>query len=156
MRNLKYIVPVLMTLFCLGACDSSTQTANPETAPTVEKHALHAVSSEKLRVIMQNMYATVHDGGDMQDGKISEDKMADLIEAVEELLFHAEMLTVGKPEVKLDENELVTFRAMAGQLYTEALNLRQLTQYYDYHTIEPAYERLNQTCIACHSLFRGK
>lgn len=118
MCNLKYIAPVLITLICLGACDTGTQTATPETAPTGEKHKFHAVSSEKLQVIMKDMYAAAHDNGDMQDGKISEDRMEDLIEAVEELLFHAEMLTAGKPEVKLDENELVTFRAMAGQLYT--------------------------------------
>ena len=104
------------------------------------------------------MYSSAYNSGvpDLQDGKISEEKMADLVEAVEELLFHAEMLSTGQPSVKLNETELATFRAMAGQLYTETLNLQQLTEYYDYHAIEPAYERLNQTCIACHNLFRDR
>jgi len=80
--------------------------------------------------------------------------MADLIEAVEELLFNAEMMTSGTPEFSLDERDLITFRALAGQLYTEALNIQQLANNYDYRLIEPAYLQLNQTCGACHSLFR--
>jgi len=158
---MKYLFPVFVLFISIAACGNGTDTENTEvTDPgTVqEKHTLHAISSEKLRVIMQDMYSSAYKSGvpDLQDGKMSEEKMADLIEAVEELLFHAELLSTGQPSVKLNETELATFRAMAGQLYTEALNLQQLTEYYDYHAIEPAYERLNQTCIACHNLFRDK
>ncbi len=155
---MKYIFPVLVLLASITACDSDIDTENTDIGSVQEKHTLHAISSEKLRVIMQDMYSSAYKSGvpDLQDGKMSEEKMADLIEAVEELLFHAELLSTGQPSVKLNETELATFRAMAGQLYTEALNLQQLTEYYDYHAIEPAYERLNQTCTACHNLFRDK
>ena len=155
---MKYIFSILVLLVSITSCDSDINTEKNATGPVQEKHTLHAMSSEKLRVIMQDMYSSAYKSGvpDLQDGKISEEKMADLVEAVEELLFNAEMLSTGQPSVNLNETELATFRAMAGQLYTEVLNLQQLTEYYDYHAIEPAYERLNQTCIACHNLFRDR
>jgi len=158
---MKYLFPFMIFFISVAACGDSNDTANAEmTDPSTvqQQHSMHAMSSEKLRVIMQNMYSSAYRSGvpDLQDSKINDEQMTDLIEAVEELLFHAELLSVEQPTVKLDENELVTFRAIAGQLYTEALNLQQLTEYYDYHAIEPAYKRLNQTCIACHNMFRGK
>jgi hypothetical protein len=160
---MKYLFPFLVFFISVAACGDSTGTGNENaglTDPSTvqQKHSMHAMSSEKLRVIMQDMYTSAYRSGvpDLQNSRISDDQMADLIEAVEELLFHAELLTTGEPAVKLDATELATFRAMAGQLYTEALNLQQLTEYYDYHAIEPAYKRLNETCIACHNLFRSK
>jgi cytochrome c556 len=155
---MKYLFPVLVLLVSITACGSDTDTEKKDMGSVQEKHTLHAMSSEKLREIMQDLNLSAYKGGvpDLQDGKMSKEKMAGLIEAVEELLFHAELLSTGQPSVKLKETELATFRAMAGQLYTETLNLQQLTEYNDYHAIEPAYERLNQTCIACHNLFRDK
>ena len=155
---MKYLYPVLVLLISVAACDRDADSENTDMGSVHEKHALHAMSSGKLQTIMQDMYSSAYKSGvpDLQDGAISEEKMKDLVEAVEELLFHAEMLSTGQPSVKLDETEIATFRAMAGQLYTEVLNLQQLTEYYDYHAIEPAYKRVNQTCIACHNLFRSK
>lgn len=158
---MKYLFPFIIFFISVAACGDTDDSANAEIidpATVQQKHSMHAMSSEKLRVIMQDMYSSAYRSGvpDLQDSKISEEKMAGLVEAVEELLFHAELLSTGQPGIKLDETELATFRAVAGQLYTETLNLQQLTEYYDYHAIEPAYKRLNQTCIACHNLFRGK
>lgn len=158
---MKYLFPFLVFFVSVAACGDShdageTEMTDPSTVQ--QKHSMHAMSSEKLRVIMQNMYSSAYRSGvpDIQDSKISDEQMEDLIEAVEELLFHAELLSTGEPSVPLNDTELATFRALAGQLYTEALNLQQLTEYYDYHAIEPAYKRLNETCIACHNLFRSK
>lgn len=158
---MKYLFAFMVLFISVAACGDNSGPENAEmTDPSTvqQKHSMHAMSGEKLRMIMQDMYSSAFRSGvpDLQDSKISDEQMADLIEAVEELLFHAELLSTGQPGVKLDETELVTFRAVAGQLYTEALNLQQLTEYYDYHAIEPAYKRLNQTCIACHNLFRGR
>ncbi len=158
---MKYLFAFMVLFISVAACGDNSDPENTgmtDPSTVQQKHSMHAMSSEKLRVIMQDMYSSAYRSGvpDIQDSKISDEQMTDLIEAVEELLFHAELLSTGEPGVKLDETELTTFRAVAGQLYTEALNLQQLTEYYDYHAIEPAYKRLNQTCIACHNLFRGK
>ena len=157
MKKILFSLPFFITLVYIAACDN-TESFNSSAKSTADEHLLHSVSGEKLRVIMQNLHSSLYKDGrePMSMEKIPEDQMADIIEAAEELLFHAELLSMGKPEVELDDNELVTFRAMASQLYTETLNLKQLTEFYDFHIIEPAYDRLQQTCIACHSLFRKK
>lgn len=141
----------------MGACDTDeSESLNANAKSTENEETLHAVSSEKLRIIMKSLRSSLNkDGtGTLPSEKISEDQMADIIEAVEELMFHAELLSEGKPLVNLNKNEMVTFRALASQLYTEALNMKQLTEYYDYNVLIPAYDRLTQTCSACHSLFR--
>jgi hypothetical protein len=55
--------------------------------------------------------------------------------------------------------DFVTYGALASQLYTETLNVRSLTGgispgNHEYHLLESAVERLYQTCVACHKLFR--
>jgi len=149
---------LLIMLAVNGVSEGAEEGVPPEAPPPENRHALHAVSGERLRVIMQEMYSSVHenDSAGAPQGRISEEQMADLVEAVEELLFHAEMLSSGMPGSNLDETDLAAFRALAGQLYTEALNIQQLAKYYDYHLIEPAYDRLDRTCLACHRLFRKK
>ena len=123
----------------------------------------HAVPGERLRTIMQNINLTIHDSTnpDTQTDRISERDMEEMIEAVEELLFYAEMMSTDLPRPELDKNELVTFRALAGQLYTETLNIQQTARdynidTYDYELLNISYRRLNETCAACHQMFRDR
>lgn len=129
-----------------------------------EKNAgSHAVPGERLRSIMQNINLTIHDSTnpDTQTERINKQDMEDMIEAVEELLFYAEMMSTELPRSELNKSDLVTFRALAGQLYTEALNIQQTAkdynlETYDYELLNISYRRLNETCAACHQLFRDK
>jgi mono/diheme cytochrome c family protein len=87
--------------------------------------------------------------------------MPDMIEAVEELLYFAEFMSMNPPRRDLGENQMVTFRALASQLYTEALNVRDIARdynlsTYDFDLLNTAYERMYQTCAACHELFRDR
>ena len=153
-KNIKYLPALIVSLVIFTGCNSG-QDATEKTSQPLQQLGKHAASSDRLKIIMDNLYASAHESESSgQEQNISKDEMADLIEAVEELLFNAELMTSGTSEFGLDEKELVTFRALAGQLYTEALNIQQLAKNYDYRLIEPAYRRLNQTCAACHSLFR--
>ncbi|HSR62655.1 MAG TPA: hypothetical protein VLN56_04540 [Gammaproteobacteria bacterium] len=122
------------------------------------KPVLHSISSDRVRTIMRqlneasaNEEVTHPELGDMQVVY-----MDDLLEAVEELVISAEMMQSMSPVPNLDENERVTFRAMASQLYTEALYLKAQAETYDYEGADYTYERLMQTCVACHSLFRDQ
>lgn len=154
-KTIRYPLALILSLLIFTGC-SSGEDAAEKTPQPVKQPSKHAASSDRLKIIMDNLYASAHESESSgQEQKISKDEMADLIEAVEELLFNAELMASGTPEFGLDENELVTFRALAGQLYTEALNIQQLANNYDYRLLEPAYRRLNQTCAACHSLFRN-
>jgi len=153
-NHIKYPLLLILSLVIFSGCISG-QVVAEKTSQPLNQSSKHAAPGDRLRIIMNNLYASSHESESSgQEQKISEDEMADLNEAVEELLFNAELMTSGTSELSLDENELVTFRALAGQLYTETLNIQQLVNNYDYRLIAPAYQRLNQTCAACHSLFR--
>ena len=120
--------------------------------------AAHAIASERLSNIMQNLNQTVTNTNDPDNipEEIIEEDLDDMREAVEELLFHAEMLSTEIPGPDLDETGIVTFRALSGQLYTETLNIKQIAENYsvtDQELLYSAYERLYQTCAACHDLF---
>lgn len=122
---------------------------------------LHAESSDRLVAIMQTMSLSI--SSNVDDGiTVSEDELDDLIEAVEELQFYAELMTIKIPTNELEENQAVIFSAMANQLYDEALNIRQLANSYDPHMLDSqsnrllysSFERMSRTCSACHQLFR--
>lgn len=150
---MKYFLPLIL-LLTTGVIFANDEDSNRETAP-----ASHALASERLRNIMQNLNQTVADTNnpDNVPEEIIEQDLDDMREAVEELLFHAEMLSTEVPGPDLDDSKIVTFRAIAGQLYTETLNVKQIAENYsatDQELLYSAYERLYQTCAACHDLFR--
>jgi len=127
-------------------------------------YLLHAESSDRLITIMQKISSLSNNKSIEEPIKLSEEDTIDLIEAVEELLFYAELMSIAVPATELEENKAVVFRAMASQLYDEALNIQQLTRNYDLHItdnsqehiLDQAFVRLSQTCNACHQLFRDK
>lgn len=151
-------------LFIAGVSISCSVIASDAEETRHEKSASsHAVPGERLRNIMQNINLTIHDSTnpDTQTDRINKQDMEDMIEAVEELLFYAEMMSTDLPRPELNKNELVTFRALAGQLYTEALNIQQTARdyemdTYDYELLNLSYRRLNETCAACHQMFRDR
>jgi signal transduction histidine kinase len=126
------------------------------------EYLLHAESSERLITIMQQLFSLAKGSSIEEKTKPTEDDMLDIVEAVEELLFYAELMSVKVPATELEESKSVIFSAMAGQLYDEVLNIQQLTTNYDLHIIDnsqqnlfdDAFRRLSQTCAACHQLFR--
>ena len=148
----------LFLIIIAGTAYGDGELSGTETQLSKDKPQLHAVSSERVRKIMQNLYSLVHkeEFTKPEEDEMRDQYMSDLVSAVEELLISTEMMATGLPEPELDENEIVTFRALAGQLHSEALNIQSLSEYYDYRVIDSAYKRLNQTCEACHSLFRDR
>lgn len=155
---MKKLSLILALMIITGPASSNGELTGEVTQQSEHKPQLHAVSSEKVREIMQNLYTLVHkdEFTKPEEDEMREEYMSDLVAAVEELLISTEMMATGLPEPDLDENEIVTFRALAGQLYSEAQNIQSLSEYYDYRVIDSAYKRLNQTCAACHDLFRDR
>jgi len=51
--------------------------------------------------------------------------------------------------------EQETFTAVARQLYTETLRIQAQIRAYQFEQLPAAYQRLQRTCNACHSLFRS-
>jgi hypothetical protein len=131
------------------------------TAPGGNGAAPAAISSERLRAIMEDIRRNVESDVDAGASPETIDRahIAPLVEAIEELLYHAELMSADSAPRGIDQNDVVTFRALASQLYTEALNVRSLTEgitpgQYEMNLLGAAVERLYQTCAACHDLFR--
>ena len=151
--------PALLLMLPLTAVAwAAAETPAPD--PDVGQHGM---VGERLRMIMENINFSIHDANsvDTEKERLTRDGMDDMVEAVGELLYFAEFMTLNPPRRDLGENQIVTFRALASQLYTEALNVRDIAQdynlsTYDFDLLNSAYERMYRTCAACHELFRDR
>ena len=162
MKILKQLPIQLLLVISLSAY-SNTGTSETGFNQPVNILAHQAESGKRLRTIMQNINLTIHDSTnvDTQTDRIGSQDMEDMIEVVEELLFYAEMMSTDIPNLNLSEIEIVTFRELAGQLYTEALNIQQTANEYNldnynYTLLDVNYRRLNETCATCHRIFRDR
>lgn len=151
---MKKVLLLLILFINTSACIDNNETTVSDTLDNADTH--HAIPGDKLRFIMIDLNSTLQASkhSDIRNDIKGDGQMKELIKIVEELLLSAEMMSTGFANSKLDKNRQTTFRALAGQLYGETLSLQQVTNNYDYQLIEPTYERLNETCIACHELFR--
>ena len=118
--------------------------------------ALHGIYSEKLRTIMLRMNQLVYER-EMTALQVQEERkrhLKELINTVSDLVKAASVLTDAVPGIELKREDQVIFRALANQLYKEAREMGTMVEEKDYSDLDPAYQRLNETCNACHSLFR--
>lgn len=161
--NILKQLPLHLVLIISLSVYSNMGASEMELNQPVNMLAHRAESGERLRTIMQNINLTIHDSTnvDTQTDKIGSQDMEDMIEVVEELIFYAEMMSTDIPNLELSEIEIVTFRELAGQLYTEALNIQQTANdynldNYNYELLDVNYRRLNETCATCHRIFRDR
>ncbi len=128
------------------------------------QYLLHAESSERLINIMQQISSVADTQQAAEEISFTEEELTNLVETVEELLFYAELMALKVPTNQLEESNSVIFSAIASKLYSETLNIQQLTKSYDPHItdysqtnlLNEAFTRLSQTCNACHQLFRDE
>ena len=118
--------------------------------------ALHGIYSEQLKTVMMRMNQLVYEREmtALQVQDVRERHLRQLLDTVAELVKAADVLTDAVPGIELNKEDRVIFRAMARQLYLEAQNIGTLVEEKNYAALDPAYRRLNETCNACHSLFR--
>jgi len=121
-----------------------------------QRPALHGIYNEKLKTIMLRMNQLVYEREmtALQVQEVREQHLKQLIDTVTDLVKAAEVLTDAVPGIELNREDQVIFRAMASQLFREAQNIGVLVEEKNYAALDPAYQRLNETCNACHSLFR--
>lgn len=159
---MKLSLTLLFILLFIAISISNNDDKDSNVIPKEEQYLLHAESSERLLKIMQQISPIAGEESVEGTKSLTEEDVTDLIEAVEELLFYAELMSVKVPATELEESEGVIFSAMASKLYNEALNIQQLTKNYDLqitdysqeYILDEAFMRLSQTCMACHQLFR--
>ena len=146
MRTRDCVKFLLLTLLCVISISGAGQ----------QGPALHGIYSEKLKTIMLRMNQLVYER-EMTALQVQEARgqhLQQLIDTVGELVKSAEVLTDAVPGIALSRENQAVFRAMAHQLFQEAQNISGLVAEKNYAALDPAYQRLNETCAACHSLFR--
>lgn len=159
--------PILLLIFLIAAFLMSIKLVQDNNEPEMQEenqYLLHAESSERLFNIMRQISSASDTPQDFEETRITEENITDLIEAVEELQFYAELMTLKVPATELEESNNIIFSAIATKLYDEVLNIQQLIKSYDIHAtdnvqdnvLHDAVTRLSQTCHACHQLFRDR
>ena len=151
-----HVLLILLPLAAAAAPEGDMSIPDPDVGQ-------HGMVGERLRMIMENISGTVHDTGsvDADRDRLTRDGLDDMVEAVQDLMYFAEFMTLNPPRRDLGDNQIVTFRALATRLYDEALSVRDIARDYnlathDFELLNSAYERLYQTCAACHELFRDR
>jgi cytochrome c556 len=109
---------------------------------------LHVIYSEKIQDIMQRLSLSVY------DEELTMDQIEALFDNASELYVAATSLRQALPGIDLTVAEKSIFENIAKQLQVEANNLGYMAQNSDKKGMEIVYDRLNNTCVACHELFR--
>jgi len=146
MKTRDCVKPLLLVLLLVVSISGAGQ----------QRPALHGIYSEKLKTVMLRMNQLVFER-EMTALQVLEEReqhLQQLIDAVADLVRAAETLTDAVPGIALIKEDQVVFRAMANQLYREAQAIGVMVEEKNYSALDPAYQRLNETCNACHSLFR--
>lgn len=136
----------------------STTTAYSEidSSITPEKLEFHVVYSEDLRDIMQRLNQLVYkkELSELHKKEFRSQHLEDLVYTVNELGFAAIILQEALPGFELNTEEQDIFHAIAIQLQKEAEIIKEMAEQNDTVNMERSYKRLNDTCSACHELFR--
>ena len=127
---------------------------NPENRDRIVLNVIH---SNNIRTIMRrlNMLAYEREYTDLELEQLFKQQIELFINAASELKDSSENL----PNItgnKLNETDVTTFRAMANQLYWETLKLQEHINSSHYQETRHSYQRLRETCNACHQLFRDR
>jgi cytochrome c556 len=148
LKNSYYFIIILI-------CLSNISVVYAEPKP-FEKLEFHVVYSEKLRDIMQRMNQLVYkkELPQLERKDLRTQHLEDMVYTVNELGFAAIVLREALPGFDLNTEEKDIFHAITIQLQNEAENIKKMAEENDIANMERSYKRLNDTCSACHELFR--
>ncbi len=117
---------------------------------------IHVIVSDQTQAIMLELNQLMHDRAltELQITELRVKHLNQLVDNIEQLVDAAEELTDAIPGVRMMEENRITFLALARQLQNEADNMKKMAEEYNYTGMEPAWQRMLNTCDACHRLFR--
>lgn len=147
----RFLFPVLLSLSVTAA-----GAAGPDSTAPGDVVRLHSLNSARLREIMDAIHQWRRDNpaADLKQPGMDPELVDELLRRVEDLVYHAELMSMGLPFTDLNDTELMIFRALGGELYTEAAHIRQLVHNRQIDQLDHAYAQMDRTCQACHQLFR--
>ncbi|MBL1141551.1 MAG: cytochrome c [Proteobacteria bacterium] len=109
---------------------------------------LHVIQSKKIQEIMQRLSLSLY------EDELTMEQINELFDTSTELLIAAKNLNQALPGIELTVTEKNVFENVAKQLQIEANNMGYMAQNNDKEGLQMTYQRLQETCIACHELFR--
>ena len=133
--------------------NSYSETTQEETK---NKLQFHAIQSDIIRDIMHRINHAYYEAqmDEFQREETLVENTTYLIISINELLVASGFLNYALPGFDLSEEEKNIFQAAALQLQNEATSIRRAAQMKDYEQMNASYQRLTDTCGACHELFR--
>jgi cytochrome c556 len=151
-KKLACFIIFIFSFYIINTC---AEDKSGKASETGGKSVLKAIHSSELRQIMQrlNSLAYEREYTQLELDRLRARHIESLVETVNELVQTAEKL----PEITqgdLSENDQVTFKALANQLYTETVKLQDAVKENNYSDQNAGYQRLRKTCSACHNLYR--
>ena len=134
---------------------SASLSAN-ETPQKTDKAMLHAIHSEEVRNIMRRLKLLIYEREytELELEKLRHQQIRLLVEEAKSLTITAAQLPEIESLKKLNEEEQLTFNAMANQLHDVALELQKDIEANHRQELDKAYIKLQDTCNTCHRLFR--
>lgn len=146
----------LLIFFALSGALLAEQQPSGNLTET-DNSILKTIHSDQLRSIMQRLNTLAYDREytQLEINKLRAIQIDRLVGVASELVSNTNKLTDIAGESGLDEEEQLTFIAMANQLYKEALNLQHDVKSNQKENINASNQRLRDTCNTCHKLFRS-
>lgn len=146
----------LLLAYCLNiiSCAGGNTEQIPPAASA--KPALQAIHSGDIRAIMRRLNAHVHEREytQLELDQLRRRNLEKLAGLAAELVAVSDNLPGVLPDIQLTTEEQTTFRVMASQLHNETMQLLNAGMHIPYQELNDGYRRLQQTCAACHNLFR--
>lgn len=154
--------PIILLCICICITTSCANQVDPGDVNrhryVQEKAKLHGVHSDLLRNTMQRLNLLIIDGiyTPLQLDEKEKEYLDELIHTAADLVVSVEILTEHIPVPGMNSEQRNIFRNLAEQLYTEASNVANYAENGELLEMDAAYQRLERTCVKCHSLFREK
>jgi cytochrome c556 len=144
---------LLLAFSCVASCLAGNS-ALGESQATMP--LLHSIHSDQLRQIMLrlNELAYEREYTELSLDRLRAEQIASLVNEARTLADNASRLSDIAGGERLTEEEQITFTAVARQLYSETLQIQADIKANRYETLPGGYRYLQQTCSACHKLFR--
>ncbi len=129
----------------------------PATAAEENKAILKVIHSEKVRTIMLRLNSL------MYEREYTQLELQQLrYKQIQKLVVEAKKLTATAASIpddyslkELTDEQQLAFNAMANQLYETSLELQSESKAGHRQAVDDAYNKLQETCHTCHSLFRN-
>lgn len=122
------------------------------------KPALHAVHSDRLRTIMQEINRLTYDRLPQEyDTTGKKERLArEAGDVARALQASADDVLGVMPQLDLSAGDAETFRRLAEKLHAQGTMLEEQGRLGQVEKLPETLEAMKGTCVACHSLFRGE